>query len=240
MKKCNTFGTWTNVISLGGGKEKCEEAKCTWLPGIYSGGSCVNGEACISGNLDSEANALFGKTLGWHTTSIVVVGLSVGCFCLFLFQVRTWFLAAKKKAEYEEELRRAKEEEEEEGTAQTLQRCFFCISTSPPKMVASGLKWKEAGSEKPSTGTEIKNELLAAALLERVEFKKEEWDKFQVADLFSDSYIKSGDRYFKPAVVEVELGYSAENEVEKGEREEFEVHTDTYIERERVKESECF
>ena len=100
-------------------------------------------------------------------------------------------------------------------------------------MVASGLKWKEAGSEKPSTGTEIKNEFLAAALLERVEFKKEEWDKFQVTNLFIDSYIKAGDRYFKPAVVEVELGYSAENEVETEKREEFEVHTDTYREKER-------
>jgi hypothetical protein len=42
------------------------------------------------------------------------------------------------------------------------------------------LKWKEAGSEKPSKGTEIKNELLAAALehkvlaVEPLEFKKEE------------------------------------------------------------------
>jgi len=156
--------------------------------------------------------------------------------------VRTWFVAAKKKAEYEEELRRANEEDEE-GTALTLQRCFFCISTSPPKMVVSGLKWKDAGSEKPSTGTEIKNELLAAALLERVEFKKEEWDTFQIADPCSDSYIKAGDRYFKPAVVEVvsvELGYSAENEVQKEKREEFEVHTDTYIEREKERKSESF
>jgi hypothetical protein len=60
------------------------------------------------------------------------------------------------------------------------------------------LKWKEAGSEKPSAGTEIKNELLAAALQTKVEFKKEEWAKFQVADLYSDSYIKAGNRYFKP------------------------------------------
>jgi hypothetical protein len=32
-----------------------------------------------------------------------------------------------------------------------------------------------------------------------VEFKKEEWEKFQVANLSSNSYIKSGFRYFKPA-----------------------------------------
>ncbi len=62
-----------------------------------------------------------------------------------------------------------------------------------------GLKWKEAGSEKPSTGTEIKNELLAAAVQEKVEFKKEEWEDFKVADLSTDSYVKAGNRYFRPA-----------------------------------------
>ncbi len=65
--------------------------------------------------------------------------------------------------------------------------------------LALGLKWKETGSEKPATGTEIKSKLLAAALQEKVEFKIEEWDKFQVTDPSSDSYIKAGNRYFKPA-----------------------------------------
>jgi CHAT domain-containing protein len=64
---------------------------------------------------------------------------------------------------------------------------------------ALGLKWKEAGSEKPCTGTEIKNDLLAAVLQKQVEFKNEEWQNFQVGDLCSNSYIKAGDRYFKPA-----------------------------------------
>jgi hypothetical protein len=76
------------------------------------------------------------------------------------------------------------------------------------KKKSAALKWKEA--EKPSAGIEIKNELLAAALQNQVEFKKEEcqvefkkeeWDKFEVADLSSDSYIKAGHRYFKPAEV---------------------------------------
>jgi hypothetical protein len=62
-----------------------------------------------------------------------------------------------------------------------------------------GLKWKEVGSKKPSTGTEFNNGPLAAALQKQVEFTKEEWERFQVADLSSDSYIKAGDRYFKPA-----------------------------------------
>jgi len=62
-----------------------------------------------------------------------------------------------------------------------------------------GLKWKETGSEKPS-GTEIKNELLAAALQTKlgyfVELTKEEWDKLQIPNLSRDSYIKAGNRYF--------------------------------------------
>jgi hypothetical protein len=40
------------------------------------------------------------------------------------------------------------------------------------KTYTLGLKWKEAGSEKPSTGTEIENVVLAAALQEKDEFKK--------------------------------------------------------------------
>jgi len=62
-----------------------------------------------------------------------------------------------------------------------------------------GLKWKEAGSKKPSTGTEINSKLLAAALQKKVEFKKEEWNDLKVADLSTDSYIKAGNSYFKPA-----------------------------------------
>ena len=60
-----------------------------------------------------------------------------------------------------------------------------------------GLKWEIIGSEKPETGTEIENEELSAALLEgKVEFRKEEIDKFNVPDLSHDSYIKVG-TYFK-------------------------------------------
>jgi hypothetical protein len=109
MKKCNKFGTWTNNFAVKGGQKYCEEAGCTWLTGNYSGGSCISKE-CRSGNLDSEANALFGNPLGMPTTSIVVIGLSLGCFCLFLFQVRIWYLASKKNAEYEKELQQKREQ----------------------------------------------------------------------------------------------------------------------------------
>jgi hypothetical protein len=97
-------------------------------------------------------------------------------------------------------------------------KVFCCEKGSKWKELGQALKWKDAGSEKPSAGTEIKNERLAAALQNQVEkqvekqplqkqvekqfeFTKEEWEKFQVADLSSDSYIKAGDRdrYFKPA-----------------------------------------
>jgi hypothetical protein len=75
-----------------------------------------------------------------------------------------------------------------------------------------GLKWKEAGSEKPYPGTEIENEPLAEALQKQVEkqpfqkqvekqveFTKEVWQTFGVANLSHDSCIKAGNRYFKPA-----------------------------------------
>ena len=62
-----------------------------------------------------------------------------------------------------------------------------------------GFKWKETDSEASSRGTEFKNESLAKALESQVEFKKEEWDTFEVDNLSNDSYIKVGDTYFKPA-----------------------------------------
>ncbi len=75
-----------------------------------------------------------------------------------------------------------------------------------------GLKWKEAGSEKPSKGAEIKNELLAAALehkvlaVEPLEFKKEELEKFHAVNLSSGSYIKVGDHYFIPTIRSFKAG----------------------------------
>jgi hypothetical protein len=60
-------------------------------------------------------------------------------------------------------------------------------------LVASGLSWEEIG--KPEQGTEISNHALAAALKKRTTFTQAEWDKFKVANLFVDSFIKVGDRY---------------------------------------------
>jgi hypothetical protein len=81
----------------------------------------------------------------------------------------------------------------------------FRTTTSAPSTISKNvLKWKEVGSDQTFTGTEIKNELLAAALLKQVEFNQKEWDKFQVQEVSSDSYIMikaataTSSRYFKP------------------------------------------
>jgi len=64
-----------------------------------------------------------------------------------------------------------------------------------------GLKWKKAGSEKPLTGTKIKNLALATALQGKDEFTRAEWDTFNLpsSDLSYNSYVKVDDSYFKPS-----------------------------------------
>ena len=62
-----------------------------------------------------------------------------------------------------------------------------------------GLKWKEYGSEKSSTGSEINNQLLVSALQKKIEFKREEWELFQLDNVSSDRYVNAGNRYFTPA-----------------------------------------
>jgi hypothetical protein len=61
-----------------------------------------------------------------------------------------------------------------------------------------GRRWKEAGCGKPKKGTEINNAPLAAALQQRVEFSEKELGRFGVIELSDDSYIKVGNKYFKP------------------------------------------
>ena len=63
---------------------------------------------------------------------------------------------------------------------------------------ALGLKWKEAGSEKPLTGAEIKSAALSAALQAKIDFTISEWEDFGVSDISYNSYVKAGDCYFKP------------------------------------------
>ena len=63
----------------------------------------------------------------------------------------------------------------------------------------SAYKWQVIeGCENPTTGNEIHNELLAAALLQKVDFNNADLDSFQ-QDFFYDDYIKVNNLYYIPA-----------------------------------------
>ncbi len=91
-----------------------------------------------------------------------------------------------------------------------------------------GSEWRALGREKPLAGTAIDNEALSAALLEKVRFTREEFERLQVRSLQADSFIKSGDAYFglstfgrDPSALKVEskrvpLGFSKTAQVEEG------------------------
>jgi HrpA-like RNA helicase len=79
------------------------------------------------------------------------------------------------------------------------------VSSSVCKLIRNfdlgkpGLKWME--TSRPTTGTEIKNVALAAALQKKFSFTNEELEKFQVSSLSFNSYIRVNETYFKPAAV---------------------------------------
>lgn len=81
--------------------------------------------------------------------------------------------------------------------------CFSQIFPQHAKCIqeaCQGLKWEEAGLQKPKKGQEIKNKVLAAKLQQQqLEFTPEEWGSFKLSTLSADCYIKAGDKYFKPA-----------------------------------------
>ena len=64
-----------------------------------------------------------------------------------------------------------------------------------------GARWEKVGFERPKTGSEISNAMLATALEAKQEFTREEVDNFEVPNLTAMCYIKVGEEYFK-AVVE--------------------------------------
>ena len=61
------------------------------------------------------------------------------------------------------------------------------------------VKWKNVGSAKPSSGVELDNSALAAALQIETDFPMAEMIKFKVPTLSYECFIKSGHDYFKPA-----------------------------------------
>ena len=67
--------------------------------------------------------------------------------------------------------------------------------------VASGLKWKEVGTEKPASGIELTNAALSEALKTEHEFTKDGWESFGVKGLTGSHFILVGEKYFQPAVL---------------------------------------
>jgi len=57
-------------------------------------------------------------------------------------------------------------------------------------------QWQE--TDKPETGTEIYNDLLASALLEKFEFNQAELESFD-QEFFYNTYIKAGEKFYTPA-----------------------------------------
>jgi len=74
------------------------------------------------------------------------------------------------------------------------------------------LMWKEAGSEKPPTGTEIENEKLAEALKDKVvvQFTNDQWDSFMIPHHSYNSFVKAGGRYYKPTAGGAYKGFTKE------------------------------
>ena len=70
-----------------------------------------------------------------------------------------------------------------------------------------GLKWN-AGATKPPGAKELQNDSLAVALLHKTEFTLEEWRDFDIVDLRSDHFVKSGDCYFTPCAAWHSRGWS--------------------------------
>jgi len=87
-------------------------------------------------------------------------------------------------------------------TKAKCKECPKCYMHTCPNPVAkstgrtSAYMWEK--TEKPISGTEIHNDLLASALLQNLEFNNEELKKFQ-EEFFYDTYIKVGEKYYKPA-----------------------------------------
>ena len=85
--------------------------------------------------------------------------------------------------------------------------CACCAAYAQPRRLltcssASGLRWKEAGTELPANGKELSNEKLSKALRSKVEFTAVEWEDFGINELQMDHCIRAGDKYFKPVTHE--------------------------------------
>ena len=77
------------------------------------------------------------------------------------------------------------------------------VALLPPAFldVPLGTKWVKAGLTRPAAGKEVSNGALATALRTRLQFGREELDKFKCFDLRTDSYVKVGDEYYCQAAL---------------------------------------
>ena len=73
---------------------------------------------------------------------------------------------------------------------------------------ASGLKWTEVGAKELVEGEELSNQKLAGALQGKLEFAQYEWNDFGITELKKEHFIKSGNKYFKPAALSTSIDYS--------------------------------
>ena len=69
---------------------------------------------------------------------------------------------------------------------------------------ASGLRWKDVGSDEPAEGRALgqEHEKLRKALSGKTEFSTEEWENFGIKNLRMAHFVKSGTRYFRPTAPE--------------------------------------
>ena len=60
------------------------------------------------------------------------------------------------------------------------------------------MKWQKAGDTEFANGLILENSALSDALNHQTVFTQPEWDRFDIKDLQTNHYVKSGDSYFKP------------------------------------------
>jgi hypothetical protein len=70
---------------------------------------------------------------------------------------------------------------------------------SAPTKAPDGLTWEEVSNTSVQAGIAVHNVGLEAALPLRLQFKKEELDTWKVPHLRHDSYVRVGDKWYRPA-----------------------------------------
>ena len=96
------------------------------------------------------------------------------------------------------------------GTPETAARALAHLARSEGSL---GLKWEDIGTSKPSKGVELHNTALLLALANKMEFTPQEFDLFQIIGLRSDSFIKCGNKFFRPTEDETPTPLTAKEQI---------------------------